>query len=254
MLDAFNRKGVRSILAPRSPGARAQNEDAITSMVFTPWRYMAASDVLSAIDIVLGPVVRRQIGERSIDAVEVLLWPAGLSAVAGDREEKRRREPDLVVRLEGAPGYELVIVGEMKWDLYPPATDLAEQVNQQRKAIRGWRGRACDISSFALVRSEKPEYARLGVAVLSWTELHRRLAAFCRADGSPSAVRTWAADVARFLTLAERAIFTGFSASYGTPIVGAERLFYSSTWPIFSNSYGELGPISDAPLFYSKAS
>jgi hypothetical protein len=88
MLDAFIRKGARRILLTRTAEhQKDKNEDAITSMVFSPIQFMSAEDAFTCFKAVLPNLPRRVTG-RSVSSVHVEFWPSVMV-------EGARVEPDL---------------------------------------------------------------------------------------------------------------------------------------------------------------
>nr|QQZ48894.1 hypothetical protein JKL49_16545 [Phenylobacterium glaciei] len=82
MLHAFITKRVRRILArDRLEHTNAKNEDAITSMVFSPLAFMEAPQAMAALDQLLDGAVGRRAAGRTVAQHEIHLWPAGLQAV-----------------------------------------------------------------------------------------------------------------------------------------------------------------------------
>jgi hypothetical protein len=199
MLDAFVSKGVRHILPMRgTERVRNQNEDAITSMVFTPLRFMSARDSLICLKMIL-PSLDARVAERSILSTSIELWPAKLRDSRG-----RRVEPDLRAELQFSDGSSLIVIGEMKWE----SLITREQIQRETEcAVQQ------DCYVFAIVKNKSDLTAdKLGCSFLSsWKEVHSRLACHLGYDET-SAPSIWAALVSKFLNKAEQLVFTGFSA------------------------------------------
>ena len=167
------------------------NEDAITSMVFTPLRFMKPDQALNCLELILTRQLANLRRSRSISSFSLKFWPEGL------RSNSRRCEPDLVARLEFTEGPSLMIIGEMKWDSYPSKAELEAQIVRERNAIKEHNPKA-DILMFALVKSKKRYlqgdwFDRAGCPVFEWTEFHQLLNRYLsNSPAQDSAQRRWA--------------------------------------------------------------
>lgn len=121
MLDAYLRKGAQLPSEQRAEsGRRRVIEDAITSTLFTPLRFMSPSDVRRIVAIILG------IGELGpAETCHVKLWrkfPAASGLNNSDFVE-----PDLVIDFHRA-NITARVVFEVKWDDMLKASQLESQV------------------------------------------------------------------------------------------------------------------------------
>jgi hypothetical protein len=258
MLDAFIRKGVRRILSGSEPEHKNYtNEDAITSMVFTPLRYMAPDEALNCLGLILMRPLADLKQSRPISSFSVEFWPEGLRSKSTTTIGARTRcEPDLVARFEFTEGLSLMIIGEMKWDSYPSKAELEAQIARERHAIKEHYPKA-DILMFALVKSKKrymqgERFNRVGCLVFEWTEFHQLLNRYLRrSPARASAQWRWACDISNFLKLAEQTIFTGVKDDYGSlPAADLRTVFYRTGFRGFSMDYGDI-PSAENECFYS---
>jgi hypothetical protein len=202
MLDAFVRKNVRTILLTRTAERQnKQDEDAITSMVFTPVQFMPAEEAFACFAAVL-PDLRTRVGQRRLASVHIEFWPSGGRAVSNNSDKMTRVEPDLKAQLSFEEGRSLVLVGEMKWE----SPILTAQIRRERESVKGE-----DAYVFAIVKNKGTLTKKtLECDVLySWKDVHRNIERIRFKKGSPS--RQWAMLVTDFLKLAEQLIFTGFN-------------------------------------------
>jgi hypothetical protein len=193
MLDAFVKKHVRRILLTRAAEHQNnKNEDAITSMVFTPIRFMAAEDAFMCLKAIL-PQLPARLAGRSATSVKIELWP---SIAVGDV----RVEPDLRAEVQFMDGSPLVMIGEMKWE----SVITKEQILRETEAVKGK-----DAYIFAIVKSRRSSTAvELGCDELrTWTDVHRSV---LELSSSHLPVRNWATLVSQFLQIAEQLVFSGF--------------------------------------------
>lgn len=213
MLDAFLKKGATQILAS-SEHTNNKNEDAITSMVFTPLRFMNAKNALQCLQLILANALTGHIGSRTLKSVSLELWPRGLRSRSISAGKHTRCEPDLLAKIQFNAGPGLVVVGEMKWDSYPSASQLATEIAREKAAVSDISNDV-DILAFALVKYVGKGFEKLKCELMSWTDVHRKLDDFLRSGPPNSACRAWALNISEFLTRAELTIFTGIKRDYG---------------------------------------
>ncbi|MGE0749176.1 MAG: hypothetical protein AB7K64_01145 [Variibacter sp.] len=230
MLDAFLKKNVRKILLTRtSTHASAKNEDAITSMVFTPLRFMEPRNVLSCLAAFL-PELENAVSLLSPESCSLELWPQGLKAAAYEEQIETRCEPDLLVRFKLPGGDSLTILGEMKWDWLPRKEEICSQIERERSAIS--KPSVSNVQRppfvFAVLKYQPPYEAReIGCdELLTWRDVHRRLTKVRTAPFANHIVREWAASICKFLTLAEQLIFTGFEGVCSLPREISRSFFF----------------------------
>jgi hypothetical protein len=193
MLDAFVTKGVRRILLTRTAEHDYnKNEDAITSMVFSPLRFMSAEDAFACLKAILPNLPTRMAG-RLVSSMNVELWP---SVPVGDT----RVEPDLRVEVRFADHSSLSLIGEMKWD----SAITTEQIRRERETVNGK-----EAYLFAIVKDRGVSTAEgLGCDELrTWTDVHRNVREL---SSNHLPVRNWAMLVSQFLQIAEQLVFGGF--------------------------------------------
>ncbi len=137
MLHAFNQKNVRRVLATSGDEhTNDKNEDAITSMVFTPLAFMSPESALEVMKEIIGEQMVAAVADRRPISHEPSLWPSGLRSRAWDGDRLTSCEPDLVVRFEFDAGAPMLLIGEMKWDWRVTPGHLEQETMRQRK-IRG---------------------------------------------------------------------------------------------------------------------
>jgi hypothetical protein len=253
MLDAFNKKGVRRVLSRSGiQHSNEKNEDAITSMVFTPVRFMEWDEALRCLDVIFGSKLSDRLKSRVLTSFSLELWPSGLRTASNTLAKQTRCEPDLVAYISFSAGPPLLIVGEMKWDSYPSKTELENEISREKAALQSKNPNA-DILIFSLVKYVRAGFDELPCQILSWTEFHRRLNEYLEFAPQASSYRMWIEDVSAFLTLAEQTIFTGIKSTYALlPALGSEPIFYLSGFRGFSMNYGEVPHIAGFRYFYAR--
>ena len=193
-----------------------KNEDAITSMIFTPLRFMSTHDVFACLIGIL-PGLSARVAARSISSVRVELWP---SIAVGNT----RIEPDLRAVLQFADGGSLVLLGEMKWE----SSIAAEQLRREKTCVDANSGYI-----FAIVKSRGAATAQgLGCNELrTWKEIHRSVRELSASHLPTSSVEDWAILVAGFLQIAEQLVFGGFDdiATSDLPSADQREAFFSRT-------------------------
>jgi hypothetical protein len=243
MLDAFVQKGIRSILLTRGAERKLnQNEDAITSMVFSPISFMSPDQAFKCLNAIL-PCLRTKIGERHVKSIDVSFWPLGGRAYSIKLDKMTPVVPDLKVTLSFESDPPLVLVGEMKWDA--PITN--EQIKRERESVNGE-----DAYIFAIVKNKGKHTAdKLKCdALYSWKDVHSNIDPGRFEAGSPS--RRWACLVTKFLHLAEQLIFSGFDIPNVAciPQVDKEVIFFKEKpFLRFNWTFPEVPPLN-AHIFY----
>lgn len=226
MLHAFIIKRVRRILArDRLEHSNAKNEDAITSMVFSPLAFMEAPQAMAALDRLLDGAVCRSVAGRTPHRHQIHLWPAGLQAPTWAGDGVSRCEPDLVALFTFKTGPDLVLIGEMKWDWYMAPADLRREIDREIAAVGArWPG-----VQLPFVLSKYPYRDGLkGVECLTWVDAANRLIPLERSGQETSPAR-WASLVREFLEIADIAGFGGFPSG-PTPVFTSRRFaFWSAT-------------------------
>jgi hypothetical protein len=171
------------------------NLNAITSMVFTPLKFMSAGEAFACLTAIL-PNLKKIAGKRSIQSLKIDLWPSGWQATSISSDRKTRVEPDLTAELQFTCDPPIFLVGEMKWG--SPFT--AGQIGRERESV-GENGYV-----FAVVKN-RGTLTREGLGcdeLRTWKEVHRSAldAGKYFAAGSPS--QSWGTLIAEFLELAEQ--------------------------------------------------
>jgi hypothetical protein len=237
MLDAFIRKGVRRILARNG---RNMDEDAITSMVFTPLRFMEPEQALNCLRLILTKQLADLTRSRRVSAFSLELWPKGLHSISATGADTRC-EPDLVATIQFNEGSPLIIVGEMKWDSYPSKTELEAQIVRERNTIKAANPNAA-ILMFAFVKFKKQYMGG---------ERHQALNRYLSTTPAQEFVRRrWASDISEFLVRAEQTIFTGIKEDCGPlPEADLGPVFYRRGFRGFSINSGDL-PSFEETIFY----
>lgn len=223
MLHAFITKRVRRILArDRIEHENAKDEDAITSMVFSPLAFMEAPQAMAALDQLLGGAVRRSAAGRIPCEHEVHLWPAGLRAMALTGDGVSRCEPDFVAHFTFSKGPDLVVIGEMKWDWYMQPAGLKLEIEREIAAVRArWPG---ELLPFVLTKYRYSECID-GAECLTWVDAANRLLPLERSGNSTSPER-WARLVRKFLEIADVTGFDGFSTGQAAHLSSHKPAFW----------------------------
>lgn len=229
VLDAFNIKNVRRVLSPKGrERSNNANEDAITSMVFTPLRFMSAEAAFDCLQLIL-PGLDRHLRGRVVASHKVELWPSGLTAPGWGDNAHTKVEPDLLARFSFTDGSALSVIGELKWDWEMKRSDLEAEVTRQRIGIERYRPGDEQFSFVLLKRPIPDRTASPWNCAIDWFGLHRTMSGYLRAGthaGGP--VWEWLTSVSAFLVLAERATFSGISGQYG-PIPNIQGpIFYEA--------------------------
>ncbi|MGA0601524.1 hypothetical protein ACO2Q3_12545 [Caulobacter sp. KR2-114] len=207
MLHAFITKKVRRILGRDGhEHTNGKDEDAITSMVFTPLTFMEAGEAFAALDQLLGGALGQHSDANLPRRHTVHLWPSGLLAPSVEGDELTGCEPDLVVVFEFEVGRRLVVIGEMKWDWKMAPAALDREVAREKVAVRSrWPG-----EQLAFVLSKYPYRVRhRGFEALTWLDASSRLEQM-EATAEQRASGRWAILVRSFLALADVVGFGGF--------------------------------------------
>jgi hypothetical protein len=145
MLHASNSKNVRRVLVMRTAEHRNEkNEDAITSMVFTPLAFMTATEAARCLTLMFGVEFQRLCG-RALVRHKGELWPRDLKAPYERGGPNTRCEPDVVIRFELCDGEHLTFIGEMKWD----SGDTEGEIDHQLERESRWRSK-CAVAAEAI--------------------------------------------------------------------------------------------------------
>lgn len=240
MLDAFNRKGVRRVLVTtKMEHVKDQNENAITSMVFTPLRFMSSVDAWRCLRACFDQLFDEELKQASIADLRVELWPIGMRA-PNEGGDLSRCEPDLVVDCQTVGGERIVIVGEMKWDWATEVDTLNRELDRQRQAVA--RDKTCKTVQFVLLKHRLHQYRDLMAPSMSWADVHRRLRDILRRPDEERWGRVplqWAEEVCQFLVLAEQTVFTGFNSVTVPQVERSAPIFFGGpTAGLITNDYG----------------
>lgn len=194
MLDAYLRKGAR--LPTEASDGRRVIEDAITSTLFSPLKFMTPRDA--------GHILSWLTGARRSEEAEVLgiqLWPR--FAVDGESANQYTIEPDLVVdgRLNGEP-FRWII--EVKWDAVLLRHQVEDQVKFCTRGLSGWRHISL-IKSAELAAFEFPD-----TTIIQWNQALGLLQYVLGSNAPESASLTWCRDAIGFLEKLGVGTFEGF--------------------------------------------
>ncbi|OUJ05899.1 hypothetical protein [Acetobacter malorum] len=208
MLHAFNQKGVRRVLCNRhEEHTNNKNEDAITSMVFSPLAFMRAVDAWLVVKTLLGPDLLSDYATRHPNAHEIQLWPNGLKAQARNGDSTSRCEPDLVMQFQFDDIRSLIITWEMKWTWIMATNELLYEIVREQEAIKKAYPRSRRLI-VALTQTAGP-IKRAGVINIRWTDVHR-IAHQLKSETFATPVREWGKQVSTFLEKAKQISFSGF--------------------------------------------
>lgn len=207
MLDAFNKKNVRRLLVTRtSEHIPQRNEDAITSMVFTPLRFMQFADAHKCLELLFNERFPHGDGcSSAIQQLDIELWPRIRNPQVGVCE------PDLVVKIHYVTDCRIILVGEMKWEWRLSASDLNAQLRRQKEATEHAEPDA-KVFPFAIVSYKTHEHGNCEFPVFTWKDVHRQLQ--LPRHISSLIVRRWCESITEFLHKAEQTVFAGFSLDY----------------------------------------
>lgn len=214
MLDAFVKKNVRRVLVKRSQEhINDKNEDAVTSMVFTPLKFMSAENAFACLQAV-APRCLGEAANRKIRSLEIELWPL-LKDPQG-----RYIEPDLQAKIEFEDGEPIILIGEMKWD----SAVQPDQIARERRIAK-------NAKVLAIVKSagKHDEDSLQCDELCTWTAVNGRISKLQSGRPSPtSPTQFWATLVSSFLKKAEQTIFQGFDHIdlTGVPPVGQKPIFF----------------------------
>ena len=228
MLDAFIKKNVRRILTTKDH-ENEKNEDAITSMVFTPLRFMSAQDALACFSDGLLDLQKILLG-REPKSHTIDLWPQGMKARINSGEIDTRCEPDVVAEFQFHSGRPLLLVGEMKWAPVARALLQAEVSRQAEATRKGSKSKiARDVFHFTIVK-HPPTFTKVQIgsdSLQTWKAVHSSLRNLDNVSAKSSAVAQWADLVSQFLEAAEQLIFEGFDfETAGLPMVESPFVFF----------------------------
>lgn len=200
MLDAYLRKGAQLPIEARTDVGRRIIEDAITSTLFTPVRFMAPSDVAKIISLLSGV---EQIWIPG--SCDVRLWPR-FPAPRGHKNV-HHVEPDIVVDLLREQRKIRTVI-EIKWNDVLRVEQVEAQARSASADLRqGDTFRHLSIVKFA----ELEVFKSRNTQVREWSDILRDLkqAATQRRHESESVIN-WCKDAALFLEKLGIGTFTGF--------------------------------------------
>ncbi len=201
MLHAFNQKNVRRVLTTRTREHKIEkNEDAITSMVFSPLAFMTASAALEILTAVIGEPLAKVVEDRKILGHDVQLWPMLGTATI-------RCEPDLLVRFDFDRSRPVYVIGEMKWDWRVSESHLADQTRRQREALLGDHADAIPVT-FVVTKYRIARPLKNAVQ-MTWVKVHSQANLLAQSVPKSFAGR-WGKEVSAFLHTAEQMSFQGF--------------------------------------------
>lgn len=224
MLHAFNIKNVRRVLATSGDEhTNDKNEDAITSMVFSPLAFMTPEAALRMLEALVGEDLRRETKDRRPVRHEMSLWPTGLVAAGWGGSEESRCEPDLVVRFEFDEGRPVLVIGEMKWDWRVSAEHLRQETDRERRSLAGDPSDPVGVV-FAITKFPLKEDIR-DVVQLTWVNVHGRASFLARREPKTPGGE-WGRLVSGFLEQAEQMDFQGFRAGDYPAVEASEPLFW----------------------------
>ncbi|ARW15959.1 hypothetical protein [Komagataeibacter europaeus] len=209
MLHAFNHKGVRRILASRHDDhTNDRNEDAITSMVFSPLTFMRTEDVWTIIRNLLGLNMPDRYQTQTPTTHEIRLWPKGLKAKSSNGVFVSRCEPDVVMRFPMVDLPTLTITCEMKWTWAIHPDDLLREIRREREAVQ--RDHPHDATLLVALTQAADPIRDADVVNMRWAHVHGVARHLGRASG-PSQVQEWGKQISTFLEKAGQVSFGGFT-------------------------------------------
>lgn len=202
MLDAYLRKGAR--LPTEASDGRRVIEDAITSTLFSPLKFMAPRDA----GRILSWLTRSQ-SEGETEVRSMQLWPR----FAADEESANEYtiEPDLVLdgTVDGQPFRWIV---EVKWDAILLCSQIEDQVRICTKDLRGWR-------HISLIKSaELPAFEFQDTTIILWHQALGILQDVQRSNAPEGASLTWCRDAIGFLEKLGVGAFEGFGRLNLAPV------------------------------------
>ncbi|MGJ4890264.1 hypothetical protein ACQR1Y_18835 [Bradyrhizobium sp. HKCCYLRH3099] len=202
MLDAYLRKGAQLPTELKAEiGSRRVIEDAITSTLFTPLRFMSPANVGQIVTIILGASDR-----RVADCCQVNLWPQLPRSQI--KPSSRYVEPDLIVNLQYGTLNELLVF-EIKWDA---VLDVSQQKAQVVSSLIAMPATSV-LRHISLVKFATPDALRYQSShVRQWSSVLRDLQEAGRARPEISnVVAEWCHDAALLLRKLGIGAFEGLS-------------------------------------------
>lgn len=191
MLDAYLRKGAQLPTQSGSDISRRVIEDAITSTLFTPLRFMKPSDVSEILSLLVGTT-----DVRAPESSEVTLWRK--FPVASGYQNTRFVEPDIVIDLHSADAEARTVI-EIKWDDRLQREQLQVQVGNCASDIKA----GTIFRHLSIVKTADLEALNYpGTRVRQWAGILRDLRNLRSepiSQGYSKIVLAWCLDAARLL-------------------------------------------------------
>ncbi|WP_377828798.1 hypothetical protein ACFKHW_37655 [Bradyrhizobium lupini] len=190
MLDAYLRKGAALPTEPALAGHRRVIEDAITSTLLTPVRFMCTQDAIRILSLLVGSAIEQP------NACNLILWPKYRASPSSSNAYFV--EPDVVVDLHYQDRVDRIVI-EIKWD------DVLH-LNQVRSQLES---AATDLESpdsvrhFCLVKFADVEVFQSKITtVRQWSEVLkdlRQAASETNQAGASDASIDWCYDAVKLL-------------------------------------------------------
>lgn len=230
MLDAYLRKGAQLPTEPAPNGRRRVIEDAITSTLLTPLRFMAPADAAKILSLLIGSEIAPPI------TCKLTLWPKH-NVASRENSNTSFVEPDVVVDLAYSDRTARLII-EIKWDDVLHVSQVEAQF-ASAASDSNMRGNVCHVcivklADLAVFQSRKTK-VRQWSGVLS--DLDRAVSWRNQMSISEAAV-SWCRDAARFLEKLGIGSFVGFGKLALVPI---RRQFSAAA--LFRYAWADLRPV-----------
>lgn len=209
MLDAYLLKGAALPTEPALDGRRRVIEDAITSTLLTPVRFMHSRDAIRVLSLLVGVELEKP------DACELRLWRRFDSVIT--TLNANFVEPDVVADLRYQDRVQRIVI-EVKWD------DVLhlDQVQSQLASTAADIETPSSVRHFSLVKFADDEVLRFkATTVRQWSEVLKDLEQVtgeANQTSAPHALASWCQDAAKLLQRLGIGSFSGLAVLSLVPI------------------------------------
>lgn len=193
MLDAYLRKGAR--LPTEASDGRRVIEDAVTSTLFSPLKFMTPRDAGQILSWLTGSQ-----RDMTANVHSLQLWPR---FAADDKSANEYTiEPDLVLdgTVDDQP-FRWII--EVKWDAVLLRHQIEDQIRICTKGLKGWR-------HISLIKSAELAAFDSPTTIIQWNQALAILQDVLRSNAADGASLVWCRDAIGFLEKLGVGTFKGF--------------------------------------------
>lgn len=209
MLDAYLRKGAALPTEPALDGRRRVIEDAITSTLLTPVRFMHSQDAIRVLSLLAGVEFEKP------NACELRLWRKFDSVLT--TLNANSVEPDVVADLRYQDRVHRIVI-EVKWDDVLHLNQVQSQLASTAADIET----PSSVRHFSLVKFADDEVLRFkATTVRQWSEVLKDLkqvAGEANQTVAPDALASWCQDAAKLLQRLGIGSFSGLAVLPLVPI------------------------------------